>query len=161
MRWAASVTTTSTELRSQHPEGGGGNDNILGSTGNDWLYGGAGNDFMAGGSGDDEYGVGSAGDVIFELPDEGIDRVNAYVDHTLGDNVENLSLKDGSATDGIGNDLDNEIVGNSNDNTLSRLAGNDELYGYEGTPCMATRTTITWPVAPARITSTAAPAMMI
>lgn len=111
--------------------GGAGNDTLFGGLGNDYLSGGAGDDIMRGHGGDDTYVVDSANDMVYETLDAGTDRVNAYVDYTLGANVENLYLYD-TAVKGIGNSLDNVIVGNGNANTLYGLDGNDTLRGGNG-----------------------------
>ncbi|OPY89580.1 MAG: Poly(beta-D-mannuronate) C5 epimerase 5 [Syntrophus sp. PtaU1.Bin208] len=108
-----------------------GNDKLYGYDGNDILNGGTGDDYMAGGAGNDKYYVDSSSDVVYEESNSGTDRVNAYVNYTLGSNVENLYLYD-SATNGYGNSLDNGIVGNSNANVLRGYAGNDRLYGNDG-----------------------------
>jgi Ca2+-binding RTX toxin-like protein len=90
---------------------------------------------MYGGTGNDMYYVDSASDVISEAASAGTDRVNSYINYTLGSNVEDLYLY-GTATTGIGNALDNKIVGNSNANTLYGQGGNDKLYGYDGDDTM-------------------------
>ena len=112
-----------------------GNDTLYGYDGNDFLQGGTGNDSMYGGSGDDTYYVDSKSDVVSESTDSGTDKVYAYVDCTLGTNFENLTLVDAAIT-GIGNSLDNTIVGDANANTLSGLAGNDTLDGDTGNDTM-------------------------
>ena len=48
--------------------------------------------YHGGGTGNDTYVVDSAGDVVVEAAGEGTDRVYAYVNYTLGANVENLTL---------------------------------------------------------------------
>ena len=111
--------------------GGTGNDVLYGLSGNDSLDGGAGNDTMYGSSGNDTYVVDSSLDVVTEYVGEGTgDRVNAYINYTLGANVENLYLY-GTATSGTGNELDNWIdtTVSSNNYTLSGLGGNDTLWG--------------------------------
>ena len=114
-----------------------GNDILLGGAGNDSLEGGAGNDTMDGGTGNDSYIVDSAGDVVTEAASGGIDLVNAYVDYTLGANVENLILY-GTATSGTGNDLANLVQGEvaAINYTLSGLGGNDYLQGGAGNDTM-------------------------
>lgn len=117
-------------------EGGDGNDTLNGGAGNDILDGGAGNDRMLGGAGNDVYIVTDAGDIVDEGGGPagilgGVDLVRATVDFTLGRNVENLSLE-GTATNGTGNELNNEIIGNNVANVLEGLAGNDVLLGLGG-----------------------------
>ncbi len=106
----------------------GGNDTLIGGAGNDRLTGGAGADSLTGGAGADTYQLTDALDTITELVGEGTDLVQAYQDHTLGANLENLNLF-GGALVGIGNELANRIIGTSGANTLSGLAGNDYIYG--------------------------------
>ena len=111
---------------------GAGDDTLIGGTGNDILQGSTGADAMTGGIGNDTYYVDNAGDVINENPGEGVDLVNASISYTLGANVENLTLSEGSAIDGTGNALANVIHGNLLSNTLDGGAGNDQLYGGGG-----------------------------
>lgn len=109
--------------------GGNGNDTLDGGLHNDLLDGGPGNDSMSGGVGNDTYVVDALLDVVSEAGGAGTDRVNAYINYTLGDNVENLFLY-GTAATGTGNTLNNVIIGTSSANSLSGLAGNDTLTGY-------------------------------
>ena len=111
--------------------GGYGNDILLGGSGNDLLDGGAGIDRMIGGSGNDVYYYDNPYDRIIETRFGGTDEVRAWIDATLPDQVENLTLLH-SATNGTGNGLDNRIVGNDSANTLSGLAGEDVLQGGGG-----------------------------
>ncbi|XPM59212.2 MAG: calcium-binding protein [Leptolyngbya sp. IPPAS B-1204] len=120
-------------------EGGDGNDILIGNSGNDTLNGGAGNDTMLGGTGNDVYLVTDAGDIVDEGTDTaagipslgGVDLVRSTVDFTLGRNVENLTLE-GTAANGTGNELNNEILGNGVANVLEGLAGNDRILGGNG-----------------------------
>lgn len=106
-----------------------GNDLVIGTDGDDTLDGGVGADTMIGGRGYDTYIVDNLGDVVIENANEGYDTVNASVNYTLGNYVEDLNLF-GSATKGIGNDLDNWITGNvSLSNSLDGGAGDDHLIG--------------------------------
>src|SRR5690606_1066763 len=82
--------------------------------------------------GDDFYYVDHAGDLVIEQSGGGVDRVQAFIDYTLGDNVENLTLKGAAAVTGTGNGLANVIRGTVGDNTLNGLGGSDELFGREG-----------------------------
>jgi VCBS repeat-containing protein len=119
---------------------GNGNDNsITGNDGSNVLFGGAGNDSINGGAGDDTviggagwdmYYVDSTGDRVTENPGEGWDTVYASLDYTLGSNIESLVLLDGAGSiNGTGNDLDNVLVGNSGNNTLYGMDGDDSLNG--------------------------------
>jgi glycerophosphoryl diester phosphodiesterase len=108
-----------------------GDDRLSGGAGDDRLLGGAGQDSMAGGLGDDGYEVDSAGDLVVEGAGEGYDRVTAWIDYTLGADVEKLMLT-GAAVSGTGNALDNRIIGTGLANTLSGAGGKDTLLGEGG-----------------------------
>ena len=131
--------------------GGGGEDVLQGGSsqsGVDVAYGGDGNDRLIGNDGSDEFYGGdhddhyvvSEGDVVVEYAGEGTDTVVSHVDFVLPDNVENLTLYEadgilspsGSAINGTGNSLDNNIVGNSLDNELNGLDGKDDIRGEDG-----------------------------
>jgi Ca2+-binding RTX toxin-like protein len=111
--------------------GAAGNDTLTGNGGNDILDGGTGSDVMAGGTGDDIYAVESAGDLVVEQFNAGVDGVYSSISYVLPEHVENLTLT-GFAIDGIGNDLDNMIVGNGEANLLDGGAGADTLAGGAG-----------------------------
>jgi Ca2+-binding RTX toxin-like protein len=102
-----------------------GNDQINGGEGDDWLDGGTGTDTMIGNSGNDTYAIGESGDVVIEAVGEGTDTVQSSVTHTLGTNVENLTLTGSANLNGTGNALDNILTGNSGINVLTGGAGND------------------------------------
>lgn len=107
--------------------------NILSSgAGNDTLDGGWGNDTLYGGTGDDTYLVDSTSDVINENFNEGIDTVSASSSYTLSSNVENLILTGSALINGIGNDLNNSITGNSSSNIINGGTGADTLKGLGG-----------------------------
>ncbi|MDF0673253.1 MAG: calcium-binding protein [Nitrospira sp.] len=89
------------------------------------LDGKAGADTMVGGAGNDLYIVDQAGDVVTEAANEGVDTVASSVTYGLGVNVEHLVLTGSAAINGIGNDLDNRLTGNSAANVLTGLLGND------------------------------------
>jgi Ca2+-binding RTX toxin-like protein len=120
-------------------EGGDGNDSLNGSSGSDTLNGGAGSDLMIGDLGNDVYIVTDAGDIVDEgssalagsVAFGGVDLVRSTVDLTLGRNLENLTLE-GTAANGTGNELNNEIIGNGVANVLEGLAGNDRILGGNG-----------------------------
>jgi Ca2+-binding RTX toxin-like protein len=113
--------------------GGTGNDKLYGGTGDDTLDGGLGNDKLYGGTGNDTYIVDSTNDNLIEFYDQGIDNVRSAVSYALGKNLENLILVEGSsATNGIGNNLNNNILGNAANNYLSGGDGDDTLSGNGG-----------------------------
>ena len=114
---------------------GTGNDLDNRLTGNDAdniLDGLTGADRMTGGPGNDIYVVDASGDLVTELPGEGIDRVRSSVTHTLRANVEQLVLTGVAAVSGTGNELANTMRGNPANNTLRGLAGDDSLNGTGG-----------------------------
>jgi len=141
---AATLTSASSVSFS----GLGGNDTLISGVGNDTLDGGTGNDTMNGGGGNDTYIVDSAGDIIIEGVNSGIDLVRSSVNFTLPDNVENLTLEGNVLAgilpnQGIGNALDNRITsfsalvnsfldGKAGNDTLNGAAGNDTLSGGTG-----------------------------
>jgi Ca2+-binding RTX toxin-like protein len=113
-------------------DGWSGDDLLLGGAGNDTLQGGGNGDTMYGGSGDDVYYVDYSGDVISEehavgVDDGGYDKVLSSVSYTLTAHVEELDLIGSDHLSGTGNALDNYIYGNSGNNLLTGLDGNDTL----------------------------------
>ncbi|OLP59011.1 hypothetical protein BJF93_03525 [Xaviernesmea oryzae] len=105
---------------------------ISGTSANDYIASTGSGATLVGGAGNDLYFVTSADDVIIEKPGEGIDSVITYrTSYTLGDNVENLSVL-GNDLYGVGNALDNVLVGGSGRQTLVGGAGNDTLTGGAG-----------------------------
>ena len=88
---------------------------------------------MSGGKGNDTFIVQVVGDKVLENADEGTDSVISDVSFVLGDNIENLTLVEGSAAvNGTGGGASNIIIGNSVDNLLLGLAGKDQLIGNAG-----------------------------
>jgi trimeric autotransporter adhesin len=121
-------------LLSRNAKVGRGNDldNIItGNNSDNILDGGAGADTLVGGKGADTYLVDNLGDVVVELVGGGIDIVRSSVDYTLSDTLEKLTLL-GTAVTGIGNSLNNIIIGNLSGNRLEGGAGNDSLDGSKG-----------------------------
>ncbi len=115
--------------------GNGGNDILTGNAGNDILNGGAGIDTMTGGAGNDSYNVDNPSDVVIEAVGGGLDTVFASVNHALqaGQEIENLIANAGSTgLTLIGNDLVNQVIGNSGNDTLFGQGGNDILTGNAG-----------------------------
>jgi Ca2+-binding RTX toxin-like protein len=114
--------------------GNSGNNVLTGNGGNDLLDGLGGNDTMIGGVGNDTYVLG-AGDTISETTAGsagGTDTVLSNVSHTIGANIENLTLPGSSNLNGVGNSLDNLVTGNTGNNVLSSLDGADTLIGGGG-----------------------------
>lgn len=133
-------------------------DRMLAYDSRDMLQGLGGNDnlsdnglaaTLAGGVGDDMYNVTVETARISEFADEGSDGVESSVDYILPDHVENLTLletnefvllPDGrfgpnperNPILGVGNVLDNVLIGNAGMNILSGGAGADTLYGSQG-----------------------------
>jgi Ca2+-binding RTX toxin-like protein len=111
--------------------GNGGDNRLTGNSGNNVLNGAGGADTMLGGAGNDTY-VTNGGDTITESTGQGIDIVRSSVSHTLGLNLELLTLTGSAAINGTGNTLANTIVGNTGANTLNGGAGLDTLTGGGG-----------------------------
>jgi len=105
---------------------------ITGNSEDNELDGAGGNDTLIGGAGDDEYYVDAKGDLVSEAANLGTDIVFSKVSWTLGANLENLTLTDPTALNGIGNALVNIIVGNGSNNLLNGGAGNDTLQADGG-----------------------------
>ncbi len=114
--------------------GGAGNDILNGGSGNDFMDGGTGNDTMTGGTGNDAYVVDSTGDSVIENANEGTDVVflTGNFNYTLGANVENLVVENGGNMTLTGNALNNEIYGGAGNNVIDGGAGNDYIDGGAG-----------------------------
>ncbi len=143
----------------------GGNDTLIGGSGNDALDGGSGSDYLIGGAGDDTliggtgapnalqggtgndtYVTSDAGDTIIEFAGEGTDTVQTTLDvYTLGANLENLTYVGSGYFTGIGNALDNVIIGGANYDTLIGGGGNNRLDGGLG------RDTVDYSAAPSSV----------
>lgn len=114
--------------------GGTGNDTLLGGTGNDTLDGGAGADQMTGNGGNDIYFI-DGSDTVVEYRNEGDDAIimnTSMSNYTLGANIEVLINRNGGAFHGIGNALNNQLVGGTGDDVLEGLDGDDTLMGLGG-----------------------------
>lgn len=135
--------------------GNSGNNFIDGRAGSDYMAGGFGNDYyvvdvtdtVATNEEGNSYILN--GDQVNEEFDAGIDTIERWQDDRfigndsngnpvvttsyrwLQDNVENVILK-GQAKVAFGNDLDNTIVGNSQDNYSDGLGGNDTYVYAKG-----------------------------
>ena len=113
-----------------------GNDKLNGGEGDDILNGGAGSDTMTGGLGNDTYYVDNLGDVIIETSTLATEIETVFSSVTrnlgLGSNLENLTLTGTAAIKGIGNELNNILVGNSGANILRGGTGSDTMAGGLG-----------------------------
>lgn len=109
-------------------------DILIGNDGNNVINGLAGADTMAGSGGNDKYIVDNKGDQVVEFFDEGDDTVNSFVrKYKLPSNLERLELElDAGKSTGIGNSLDNILLGNKFKNTLKGGGGDDVLIGLGG-----------------------------
>ena len=105
---------------------------LVGNSGANRLDGGGGADRMTGGAGNDTYVVETPGDVVVETSGQGVDSVLSALSHTLGANVENLTLTGTAAVNGTGNTLNNVLVGNGANNRLSGGTGADTMVGNAG-----------------------------
>ncbi len=120
--------------------GGNGNDLLIGNGGNDSLDGQNGADIMRGGTGSDGYHVDRVDDVVEENFNGGeYDILRTAVSYTLPDNVEILIMKggaanpiDGTGNDGVGNNIQNLMLGNDSANVLETFGGNDVILGQGG-----------------------------
>ncbi len=102
-----------------------GTNQLIGGNGHDELYGDGGSDTLQGGAGNDWYRIQSRTDSIVEFADEGVDLIWANVSaYSLPANVEQLYSQFSGSFVGIGNSLDNLIVGG--------YGRRDELFGREG-----------------------------
>ncbi len=114
--------------------GGEGNDLLNGGAGADYLDGGSGVDRMVGGGGDDIYLVDGYRDVVAEERGGGVDEVRtALGTFSLSGQVENLTFVGTGAFQGMGNALDNVLVGGSGQNRLLGGDGGDTLIGGDAT----------------------------
>ena len=108
-----------------------GRDTISGNSFDNVLNGSGEQDSMLGRRGNDTYHVDHVWDMTVEAVNEGLDTVVSSVDWTLAHDTENLTLT-GSAVFGIGNELDNTIVGGVAGNHLNGGLGRDLLRGGLG-----------------------------
>jgi uncharacterized protein YkwD len=112
---------------------------IEGNDSDNILDGGKNVDTLIGGLGDDRYLIRAPGDTAREQAGEGVDEVLAYRSYSLEAHVEKLFMqtvytRDGNPAlfNGIGNGLDNTIVGTPFANTIVGREGNDVLKGQAG-----------------------------
>ena len=111
---------------------GDGNDNFLmGNAAANVLDGKGGADTLQGGKGNDTYYIDSINDQVMEKGGQGYDTLFTTVNHTLNDNIEKMVLI-GSAFAGVGNYLNNVLIGNNADNSLDGGEGADLMKGRKG-----------------------------
>jgi serralysin len=123
-------------------EGNALNNTLIGGTGNDYLVGGAGNDILIdgvglntlqGGAGNDVYAVQLSSESVFEFADEGTDQVQTFLSsYQLSANVENLTFVGSATHTGVGNELNNVLIGGTGNDYLIGGAGNDTLIDAYG-----------------------------
>ncbi|WP_338847542.1 putative Ig domain-containing protein [Massilia sp. W12] len=95
------------------------------------LDGGAGADTMEGGGGNDSYVVDNAADQVIDSEGDD-DKVQAWINYQLGEQIENLELLGDADLDGSGNAMDNRMQGNAGNNLLDGGAGADQMQGGAG-----------------------------
>ncbi len=108
------------------------NNSLWGNALNNTLNGAAGADTMIGGLGNDIYVVDNSSDSVQEEDGAGTDRVQSSISYTLSGNVEQLVLTGSQDLSGTGNDLANQLTGNSGDNWLDGDLGADTMSGGGG-----------------------------
>ena len=112
-------------------------DILVAGEGNDTLYGNSGlgdYDLLYGNEGDDTYYVDTPDDLVFEQAGEGYDIVHADIDGAgfyLYANIEELILEE-TTPFGVGNELDNRLIGSWSENWLLGGAGDDFIHGGRG-----------------------------
>lgn len=120
--------------------GGNGSDLLIGNGGNDSLDGQNGADTMQGGTGTDGYHVDRVDDVVQENFNGGeYDILRTAVSYTLPDHVEIMIMKggasnpiDGTGNAGVGNNIENLMLGNDSVNRLETFGGDDVILGRGG-----------------------------
>ena len=135
--WTLGINLEILTLTGDAPVNGTGNlyaNLITGNSAANVLDGGAGADTLVGGLGNDTYVVSSLTDVIVETSDlvTEIDTVQTWVNWTLDENLENLTLAGSGNLNGVGNAVANEMRGNTGKNLLTGLEGDDTLWGGLG-----------------------------
>jgi Ca2+-binding RTX toxin-like protein len=130
--------------------GGNGNDILLGDVGDDRLTGGSGKDTMTGGKGSDIYVIADLQDKVVELTGatQGTADIVLFTGSTrqtfklVGSNVENLTLEGSAATNGVGSNTANLLIGNGANNILNGMEGSDTLTGGGGRDSFVFSTTL-------------------
>lgn len=111
--------------------------NVLFGAGNDTFrgIGGTVTGTVSGGAGNDSYFVSDPTLVILESFGGGDDFVSSTVNFRLAAEIEGLALL-GAASRGIGNGLNNILLGNAGDDVLHGLGGMDNMAGDAGDDVM-------------------------
>lgn len=121
---------------------------VYGDAGNDTIYlsYGAHPTYARGGTGNDTYIITNALSQIEEFAGEGIDTirttvtmslqagemVNPYSVPLISGEVENLVMISNDNIDGLGNGLNNMLLGGAGNNLIDGRGGNDIINGYGG-----------------------------
>ncbi|WP_149536959.1 calcium-binding protein [Siccirubricoccus phaeus] len=120
------LADTASNLANRNTQAMAGIDHIL-------VYDSPGGQRLNGTLGNDTYYVDTAGDIITEPANGGIDTLVASTSFYLGANIENLILAIGAGRlFGMGNALANSLTGNEEANFLVAFAGNDTISGDDG-----------------------------
>ena len=108
-------------------------DALYGGDQDDVLNGSLGADTMQGGRGNDVYYVDNPGDKVIELKGEGTDTVRSFTSFNMGGSwIERLELMDIANINGVGNSVDNTIIGNIGRNVIDGGRGEDFMQGGGG-----------------------------
>lgn len=110
-----------------------GPERVNGTSGADELYTTGGTRVMEGFKGDDIYVINHANVTIVEAANGGVDIVmTSLLYYTLGDQIENLVYSGADPFIGIGNALNNILVGSAEADSLNGRAGQDVMIGGGG-----------------------------
>lgn len=113
--------------------GNAGADSLIGLGGSDTLWGRGGPDTLVGGAGNDIYVVDDVGVVVTEGSNAGLDSVQTSLSsYTLSGNIDTLVFTGTGSFRGVGNGLDNVIVGSGGADNLIGGAGHDTIHGDGG-----------------------------
>lgn len=109
--------------------GNEGANQLYGMDGNDRIDGGNGNDRLEGGNGNDTYVVHN-NDVVVEAANGGIDTIETTTTFSMSANVEILRAVEGAGAISLtGSGLADTLIGNSDNNLINGLGGDDIISG--------------------------------